>query len=198
MAEHPNAWVLNVNSIGHQFMQPADEKEPFYRVPYDLFGDGAFRQRPDHRRRQRLRCRRRPAARRGARRRRRDRPRDRPPGAALPPGPALLRPARDRPRRRRPGVPAQSDEQYDLIIFALPDSLTLTSQFASLRLESFLFTEEAFAEARARLAPDGALVLYNFYRETWLLRKLAGMLESAVRGPALRGQLRGLGDAPPC
>ena len=77
----------------------------------------------------------------------------------------------------------RSREQYDLIIFALPDSLTLTSQFASLRLESFLFTEEAFAEARDRLAPDGALVLYNFYRETWLLRKLAGMLETTFDAP---------------
>ena len=77
----------------------------------------------------------------------------------------------------------RSREQYDLIIFALPDSLTLTSQFASLRLESFLFTEEAFQEARARLAPGGALVLYNFYRETWLLRKLAGMLETTFDAP---------------
>ncbi len=77
----------------------------------------------------------------------------------------------------------KSREQYDLIIFALPDSLTLTSQFASLRLESFLFTEEAFHEARARLAPDGALVLYNYYRETWLLRKLAGMMETAFDAP---------------
>ena len=43
----------------------------------------------------------------------------------------------------------KSTDKYDLIIFALPDSLTLTSQFASLRLESFLFTEESFRK-RAR------------------------------------------------
>src|SRR5437763_7772104 len=33
---------------------------------------------------------------------------------------------------------------YDLIVFALPDSLALTSSFANLRLESYLFTREAF------------------------------------------------------
>src|SRR5437588_12983266 len=37
---------------------------------------------------------------------------------------------------------------YDLIVFALPDSLALTSSFANLRLDSYLFTREAFAAAR--------------------------------------------------
>ncbi|MCA1646598.1 MAG: hypothetical protein LC797_14450, partial [Chloroflexi bacterium] len=36
-----------------------------------------------------------------------------------------------------------------------------------------------FKEARAHLTSDGAIVLYNYYREDWLLRKLAGMLESS-------------------
>ena len=34
--------------------------------------------------------------------------------------------------------------KYDLVIFALPDSLTLVSSQSAIRLESFLFTEEAF------------------------------------------------------
>ena len=42
---------------------------------------------------------------------------------------------------------------YDLIVFALPDSLALTSSFANLRLESYLFTREAFAAARRHLSP---------------------------------------------
>src|SRR5207237_10721942 len=73
----------------------------------------------------------------------------------------------------------KSTDTYDLIIFALPDSLTLTSQFSSLRLESFLFTEQSFKEARAHLTSNAAIVLYNYYREDWLLRKLAGMLETS-------------------
>jgi hypothetical protein len=70
-----------------------------------------------------------------------------------------------------------TDEQYDLIIFALPDSLTLVSTAANIRLESFLFTEQAFASVRDHLDEDGVFVLYNYYREPWLVAKLGGMLE---------------------
>jgi hypothetical protein len=46
-----------------------------------------------------------------------------------------------------------TDKKYDLVIFALPDSLTLVSSQANIRLESFLFTEEAFQSVRDHLAP---------------------------------------------
>jgi SAM-dependent methyltransferase len=69
-----------------------------------------------------------------------------------------------------------SSERYDLIVFALADSLTLVSTSANVRLESFLFTREAFASARDHLAPDGVFVLYNYYRQPWLLSKIEGML----------------------
>jgi hypothetical protein len=71
------------------------------------------------------------------------------------------------------------DERYDLVVFALPDSLTLVSSTANLRLESFLFTEEAFASVRDHLTDDGVFVLYNYYREPWLIDKLAAQLRSA-------------------
>jgi hypothetical protein len=73
--------------------------------------------------------------------------------------------------------------RYDLIVFALPDSLTLTSGFASLRLESFLLTTDALKSAREHLNSDGLLVMYNYYREDWLVRKLAGMLTEAFGTP---------------
>ena len=69
-----------------------------------------------------------------------------------------------------------SADRYDLIVFALPDSLTLVSTSANVRLESFLFTREAFASARDHLAPNGVFVLYNYYRQPWLLAKIEGML----------------------
>jgi SAM-dependent methyltransferase len=76
---------------------------------------------------------------------------------------------------------------YDLIVFALPDSLTLVSGQASLRLESYLFTREAMATARAHLKPGGSFSMYNFYRETWLVDRLAGTLQSVYgRTPCLR------------
>jgi SAM-dependent methyltransferase len=79
----------------------------------------------------------------------------------------------------------RTTERYDLVLFALPDSLTLVSTSANLRLESFLFTDEAFREVRDHLADDGVFVLYNFYREDWLPQKIAGMLEAAFGSPPI-------------
>ncbi len=80
-----------------------------------------------------------------------------------------------------------SDSKYDLVIFALPDSLTLVSSTANIRLESFLFTEEAFASVRDHLAPDGIFVLYNYYREPWLINKIGTMLNDTFgTAPILR------------
>jgi hypothetical protein len=68
------------------------------------------------------------------------------------------------------------ERRYDLVVFALPDSLTLVSTAANIRLESFLFTEQAFASVRDHLTDDGVFVLYNYYREPWLIAKLETML----------------------
>jgi SAM-dependent methyltransferase len=81
-----------------------------------------------------------------------------------------------------------SDSRYDLVIFALPDSLTLVSSTANIRLESFLFTEEAFASVRDHLAPDGIFVLYNYYREPWLVTKIGGMLKDSFGTPPITRQ----------
>jgi len=58
-------------------------------------------------------------------------------------------------------------------VFALPDSLTLVAGASSLRLESYLFTVQALQAARDHLAPGGAFAMYNFYREDWLVGRLA-------------------------
>ena len=63
-----------------------------------------------------------------------------------------------------------------MIIFALPDSLILTQRSGHVRLESFLFTRQAFQLAKDHLSPQGLLVLYNSYREDWLIDKIATTL----------------------
>ncbi len=78
-----------------------------------------------------------------------------------------------------------TDKRYDLVVFALPDSLTLVSTAANIRLESFLFTEEAFAAVREHLRPGGVFVLYNYYREPWLIAKLTRQLEDVFGAPPL-------------
>ena len=77
----------------------------------------------------------------------------------------------------------RTDRTYDLIIFALPDSLTLVTGQSAIRLESYLFTKEAFESARAHLSPGGTFVMYNFYREQWLADRLAGTLDQVFGAP---------------
>jgi hypothetical protein len=67
--------------------------------------------------------------------------------------------------------------RYDLATYALVDSLVLHSGYSSLRLESFLFTEEAFRDVKAKLKPGGAFVMYNAYRQGWVVGRLAVMAE---------------------
>jgi hypothetical protein len=172
----PAGYNLDVNSIGHQSMIPWRDKEPFYRRVYELFPGPSFER----------------ALILGA-------------GSGSDTATALAngvksvtaveidpvimklgarfhpdQPYAD-PRVRLVNADGRAflrntTEKFDLIIFALPDSLTLTSSIANLRLESFLFTQDSLAAARAALAPNGVLVLYNYYREPWLIEKLASMV----------------------
>lgn len=72
-----------------------------------------------------------------------------------------------------------TDRKYDLILFALPDSLTLVSGASQIRLESFLFTAEAMRSVRDHLKANGAFAMYNYYREDWLINRLAGTAAAA-------------------
>ena len=83
-----------------------------------------------------------------------------------------------------------TDKKYDLILFALPDSLTLVSGASQIRLESFLFTQQAMEEARDHLKPDGSFAMYNYYRENWLIDRLAGTAQTVFGHTAVRGHLR--------
>jgi hypothetical protein len=69
--------------------------------------------------------------------------------------------------------------RYDLILFALPDSLALVNGASQIRLESYLFTEEALTAARNHLTPNGMFAMYNYYREDWLIQRLAGTVQAA-------------------
>jgi hypothetical protein len=73
----------------------------------------------------------------------------------------------------------QSDKKYDLILFALPDSLVLVSGASAIRLESYLFTKEAIVAARDHLVPGGGFAMYNYYREDRLIDRLQGTVTEA-------------------
>ncbi|MCC7010236.1 MAG: spermidine synthase [Acidobacteria bacterium] len=164
--------VIEVNNIFHQSMAPVEQKEYFYQWPYMAFGDtfenvlvlgagsgtdvaAALRHGAKH-------------------------------VDAVEIDPVILRlGAQHHPDRpySDPRVTRINDDarhflrtttkRYDLVVFALIDSLTLQSSFSGVRLESYMFTTESFRSVRDRLAPNGLLVVYNYFRERWLVDRLA-------------------------
>jgi SAM-dependent methyltransferase len=164
--------VVEVNNIFHQSMAPVEQKEYFYQWPYAVFGDtfqdvlilGAGSGTDVA-----------AALRHGVRH-----------VDAVEIDPAIIRLGRqyhpDHPYSD-PRVTVINDDarhflrttrkHYDLVVFALIDSLTMQSSFSGVRLESYMFTEESFRAVRDRLNPDGLLVVYNYFRERWLVDRLA-------------------------
>ena len=73
----------------------------------------------------------------------------------------------------------KTSRKYDLVVFALVDSLVLHSGYSSLRLESFLFTRQAFDDIAARLKPNGMFAAYNYFRQGWIVGRIDKMAEEA-------------------
>lgn len=73
----------------------------------------------------------------------------------------------------------RSDKKWDLIVLALPDSLTLVQGASSIRLESYLFTKDAADSYRNHLTSDGVFAMYNVYRDAWLVDRYAATLDAA-------------------
>jgi SAM-dependent methyltransferase len=74
---------------------------------------------------------------------------------------------------------ATTNRQYDLIVYALVDSLVLHSSYSNIRLESYLFTRQAFEDVRRRLKPGGVFAMYNYYRQGWIVARIKQGLEEA-------------------
>ncbi len=74
----------------------------------------------------------------------------------------------------------RSTESFDLVIFALTDSLVKASPMAQLRLENYIYTVEAIRSAYSHLSDQGDLLFYNFYRREWLVDKLADMIREGT------------------
>jgi len=164
--------VVEVNHIFHQSMAPVTHKEYFYQWPYTVFGDSldevlilgagsgtdvaaALRHGAKH-------------------------------VTAVDIDPVILRLGAERHPDRPysdPRVTVVCDDarhflrtttkKYDLVVFALIDSLTVQSSFSGVRLESYMFTKESFEAVRDHLSPGGVMVLYNYFREKWLVDRLA-------------------------
>ena len=73
----------------------------------------------------------------------------------------------------------RTQERYDLILFGLLDSHSQFSTYSNMRIDNFVYTEEAFREAVARLTPDGIIVVKFQVDRAWLGTRLAEMLRDA-------------------
>ena len=170
--------VVEVNNIFHQSMARVDHKEYFYQWPYMAFGDrfddvlilgaGSGTDVAS-------------ALKHGAKR-----------VDAVEIDPIIIKLGRehhpDRPYSD-PRVTVTNDDarhflrtstkKYDLVVFALIDSLTMQSSFSGVRLESYMFTVESFKAVREHLKDDGLLVIYNYFREPWLVDRLANTAAEA-------------------
>jgi hypothetical protein len=71
----------------------------------------------------------------------------------------------------------QTHTRYNLVLFALPDSLTVLAGQSSLRLENFLLTTESIQAVKQHLAPNGTFSMYNYY-QPFLLDRYATMVKS--------------------
>jgi protein-L-isoaspartate O-methyltransferase len=76
-----------------------------------------------------------------------------------------------------------TSKKYNLILFALPDSLAAVAGQSAVRLESFLLTEQSIAAVKAHLAPGGTFAMYNYYAPFLLNRYATTIDEVFGRAP---------------
>lgn len=68
-----------------------------------------------------------------------------------------------------------TDRKFDLVEYARLDSLIEHSSYANIRLESYLFTRQAFEDVHRVLKPEGIFVLNNYFRNGWLVERISDM-----------------------
>ncbi len=85
----------------------------------------------------------------------------------------------------------RSDERFDVIVYGLLDSHSLLSANTSVRLDSYVYTVEAFREARSLLTDDGILILSFSLMSQEQGEKLYRMMSMAFDGASPRILLSG-------
>lgn len=75
---------------------------------------------------------------------------------------------------------SQTKEKYDIILFALLDSHTQFSNMSNMRIDNYVYTEEALRKARQLLTPQGILILkfHVIPPWTWMGQRFYNMLEN--------------------
>jgi hypothetical protein len=88
-----------------------------------------------------------------------------------------------------------TETRFDLVLFAIPDSLTALAGQSSLRLENYLFTEEAIQEVKDHLAEGGVVAMYHYYLPS-VVDRYAGTLQRVFGSPPCLDRSPGAGPRP--
>ena len=81
-----------------------------------------------------------------------------------------------------------SHEKFDLIVYSLLDSHTTSSYFSNIRIDNFVYTQEALAKARLLLKPDGLLVVKFWVQNPWIAGRLYGLMKTTFGEEPLQFQ----------
>jgi SAM-dependent methyltransferase len=65
-----------------------------------------------------------------------------------------------------------SDQKFDLIVFSILDSHTTSSSYTNIRLDNYVYTQEAMQATRKLLKPDGMFVMSFSGARPWFAEKL--------------------------
>lgn len=79
----------------------------------------------------------------------------------------------------------RTDRSYDLIVYGALDSHTLNSALSNLRVDNYVYTVEAFREARAHLKPAGVLWLLFAIERPHVAVRLYAMITAAFGRPPI-------------
>jgi spermidine synthase len=74
----------------------------------------------------------------------------------------------------------RTDSHYDLILFGLLDSHSQFSDYSNMRIDNFVYTEEAFQEATRHLTPDGIIFVKFQVDRPWIATRISKMLQQAL------------------
>jgi hypothetical protein len=88
-----------------------------------------------------------------------------------------------------------TEASYDLVLYAIPDSLTVLAGQSSLRLESYLLTEEAMREVKDHLTARGAVSMYHYYLPL-VVDRYASALDRVFGNPPCLDLAPGAGPRP--
>ena len=72
-----------------------------------------------------------------------------------------------------------SQEKFDLIMFSLLDSHTTSSYYTNIRIDNYVYTQEAMVAAKRLLNPDGLLIVKFFVETPWIAGRLEELTTSA-------------------